>query len=231
MKVLGLIPARGGSKGIPGKNIKPLAGKALICYSIEAALASGELTEVLVSTDSEAIAEQSRQAGASVPFIRPAELASDRSPTIDTVIHALEFCQARGEHYDALCLLQPTCPFRTASAIREAIQRFMQSKADSLISVREVPHQYNPHWVFEPEGDSPFLKIATGEKNIIPRRQELPPAYHRDGSIYITRTEVLLQQRSLYGERTAYWLNEEEGHVNIDTPADWAQAEAILKSR
>ena len=228
MNILALIPARGGSKGIPGKNIKPLGGKPLIAYSIEAALGSARGARVVVATDSEAIAEASRRAGAEVPFLRPAELATDRSPSIDTVIHALEFYEGRGMAFDALCLLQPTCPFRRAEAIRGAIEHFAQSGADSLISVREVPHQYNPHWTFEPTEEGPFLKNATGEESIIPRRQELPPAYHRDGSIYITRTEVLRSQRSLYGSRIAYCTSDAADHVNIDTPADWARAESLL---
>jgi len=229
MKILGLIPARGGSKGIPGKNSKMLGGKPLIQYSIDAALACTRIERVVVSTDSEAIASISKAAGAEVPFLRPAELASDQSPTIDTIIHALRFFQDGGTHFDAVCLLQPTCPFRSAEEIDEALQRFQNQEADSLVSVREVPHQYNPHWVFEADEQSGFLKIATGEKQIIPRRQALPKAYHRDGSIYITRASVLLEQNSLYGEKMSFWLQSNPVHVNIDTPEDWAAAEVFIK--
>jgi len=229
MNILGLIPARGGSKGVPGKNRKLLNGKPLIVYSIEAALGVDTLTEVLVSTDDEAIAEISRKAGAAVPFLRPAELASDTSPTIDTVLHAIEFYEKTGKEFDAVCLLQPTCPTRTRTDIVESVKAFSESGADSLISVKAVPHNYNPHWVFEEKGGGPFLKIATGESEIISRRQELPKAYHRDGSIYIIRADVLKKTRTLYGEKIAWYASKNPQHVNIDTLEDWAEAEEIMK--
>lgn len=229
MKILGLIPARGGSKGVPNKNIKPLAGKPLIHYTIEAALPCPDISQLVVSTDSTAIAEVSRAAGAAVPFMRPDELATDSSPSIDTVIHAVEWFQEKGEHFDAVCLLQPTSPFRTAEDIQKAVTAFKQQTADSLISVREVPHQYNPHWIFEPKESDGFLKIATGEQQIIPRRQELPKAYYRDGSIYMVKTKVLLEQRSLYGEQIAFCVSENPVYVNIDTLADWAEAERQIR--
>jgi CMP-N-acetylneuraminic acid synthetase len=229
MNILGLIPARGGSKGVPNKNIKLLGGKALITYSIDAGLASKSMKKLVVSTDSEKIAEVSRNAGAEVPFLRPAALATDASPTIDTVIHAVQFYEKKGIDFDAICLLQPTSPFRTASDIEKAINVFKIQNADSLVSVREVPHQYNPHWVYEPTSEGSFLKIATGEEQIIPRRQELPKAYHRDGSIYIVKKKILLEQRSLYGKKIAFHVSENPVYVNIDTLEDWAEAEAFLQ--
>lgn len=229
MTILGLIPARGGSKGVPRKNIKLLNGKPLIAYTIEAGLQCSEIQELIVSTDSEEIAELSRKSGAGVPFMRPAALATDKSPSIDTVIHAVEFYTSKGQHFDAVCLLQPTCPFRTTEDITSAIATFKNKEADSLISVREVPHEFNPHWTFEVEEKTGFLKIATGEKQIIPRRQELPKAFHRDGSIYIVKTEVLLSQRSLYGENIAYHLSVNPVHINIDTQEDWIRAEQELQ--
>lgn len=231
MKILGLIPARGGSKGVPNKNIKLLGGKPLICYTIEASLATAEIDNLVVSTDSENIAKISKDAGANVPFLRPAELATDKSPSIDTVIHAVEFLAKKNVHFDAVCLLQPTCPFRTTEDIENAIKTFKNQEADSLISVREVPHQYNPHWTFEADEDEQFLQIATGEKDIISRRQELPKAYHRDGSIYIVKTEVLLEKRSLYGDKIAFHVSQNPIDVNIDTLEDWAKAEAVLEAK
>lgn len=228
MKILGIIPARGGSKGVPHKNRKLLGGKPLIAYTVEAGLASGEIDELMVSTDEEAIAEVSRKAGAKVPHLRPAHLATDQSPTIDTVIHTIQYYAKKSANFDAVCLLQPTCPFRTAADIQQAILTFKAQDADSLISVREVPHQYNPHWTFK-ANEAGFLDIATGEKNIIPRRQELPKAYHRDGSIYLVKTSVLLAQRSLYGARIAYHISENPIDINIDTMEDWAAAEAIFR--
>jgi len=229
MTILGLIPARGGSKGVPRKNIKILGEKPLINYSIDAALQCSEIDELCVSTDSTEIAEISKKVGANVPFMRPAALATDKSPSIDTVIHAAKFYAERGQHFDAICLLQPTCPFRTANDISEAVKTFKNKNADSLISVREVPHEFNPHWTFETEERTGFLKIATGEKQIITRRQELPKAYHRDGSIYIVKTDILLTQKSLYGEKIAFHLSQNPIHVNIDTLEDWEKAESHLR--
>jgi len=228
MKILGLIPARGGSKGVPNKNQKLLAGKPLVNYTIEAALESKLLDTLIVSTDDQQIATISKAAGAEVPFLRPAELATDSSPTIDTVLHVLEFYNSKDQHFDALCLLQPTCPLRTPEDIAKAITAFANSEADCLISVRSVPHQYNPHWVFETKADERYLQIATGEKNIIPRRQELPKAFHRDGSIYITKIEVLENSHSLYGEKIAWYESQGSQHVNIDTLEDWEEAERLL---
>lgn len=229
MKILGLIPARGGSKGVPGKNQKKLVGKPLICYTIAAALASNALEKLIVSTDDESIAQLSKNAGAEVPFLRPKALATDNSPTIDTVIHALRFYEDQNIYFDGICLLQPTCPLRNPQDIFQAIKIFKKKKADSLISVREVPHQYNPHWTFEQKEDSLYLKIATGEKQIIPRRQALPKAYHRDGSIYITRTTVLKALNSLYGEKISWYQSPNPHYVNIDTIDDWEVAEKLIK--
>jgi N-acylneuraminate cytidylyltransferase len=118
---------------------------------------------------------------------------------LPVIQHALGWLAAQGRHYDAVCLLQPTNPFRPVGFINRAISQFMQSGADTLISVLPVPLEFNPHWVFEPDADG-LLKIATGETTIIPRRQELPKAFYRDGSIYLTKTEVLLSKNALLGE-------------------------------
>ena len=219
-----MIPARGGSKGVPGKNKKLLSGKPLIQYSIEAALAATAVTTVLVSTDDEEIAAISRVAGAEVPFLRPVELALDTTPTLPAVIHALEFYKLQGVLYDAVCLLQPTSPLRGSGDIDNAINTFIAKQTDSLISVREVPHQFNPHWVLMEKNGT--LCWSTGEKQPISRRQDLPPAYYRDGSIYLTKTEVLYNG-SLYGNSISYIVSSGL-HVNIDTLEDWDQAERIL---
>ncbi|MEL7221693.1 MAG: acylneuraminate cytidylyltransferase family protein, partial [Bacteroidota bacterium] len=230
LKILALIPARGGSKGIPRKNVKLLGDQPLINYTIASALACDGLSTVVVSTDDAEIAQVSQAAGAAVPFMRPAALAADKSPTLDTVIHAINYYQDQGQEFDAVCLLQPTCPFRTSAEISRAIDNFKAAGGDSLISVQEVPHHYNPHWVYEPQEGNGLLKIATGEAEIISRRQDLPKAYHRDGSIYLTKTEVLLEQRSLYGQSIAYVVLNSAHHVNIDTPDDWTEAERLLES-
>lgn len=230
MKILAIIPVRGGSKGIPGKNIKLLDGKPLLAYTSELALQSGYLTEVIVSTEDEPIGEVAKSLGVQVPFMRPMALAQDDTPTIDVLIHALEWYKNQTIFFDAVCLLQVTSPIRTLEFLDKAIEKFMASDCDSLVSVQKVPHEYNPHWTFEvnEEGN---LKIATGEAEIIPRRQELPTAYHRDGSIYITKTDVLLKEHSLYGKSTAFIESDPDFYVNIDTMEDWEKAEEMIQNK
>ena len=230
MRILAIIPVRGGSKGVPGKNIKLLDGKPLLAYTSELALQSGYLTEVIVSTEDEPIGEVAKSLGVQVPFMRPMALAQDDTPTIDVLIHALEWYKNQTIFFDAVCLLQVTSPIRTLEFLDKAIEKFMASDCDSLVSVQKVPHEYNPHWTFEvnEEGN---LKIATGEAEIIPRRQELPTAYHRDGSIYITKTDVLLKEHSLYGKSTAFIESDPDFYVNIDTMDDWEKAEAMIQNK
>lgn len=230
MKILAIIPARGGSKGVPGKNIKLLNGKPLLEYTSEIALQSKYLTEVMVSTEDEPIMEVAKNLGIKVPFVRPMALAQDNTPTIDVIIHALEWYENQTIFFDAVCLLQVTSPFRTVEFLDKAIEKFMEKDTDSLVSVQKVPHEYNPHWTFE-ENEQGNLKIATGETEIISRRQELPTAYHRDGSIYLTKTKVLLNEHSLYGKSTAFIESDSESYVNIDTLQDWEKAEAMIQNK
>ena len=228
MKVLGLIPARGGSKGIPGKNKKLLGGKPLLQYTIEASLQSRALDHVIFSSEDQELMSLAKELGVAVPFTRPQELAEDTSGSLGVVQHALQFMQAQGMHYDAVCLLQVTNPFRSAQMIDDAVSAFAKANTDALVSVLKVPHEYNPHWVFE-ASENGQLKIATGEKEIIKRRQDLPDAYIRDGAIYITKSEVLLEQNSLYGSSISYIESDPQWHVNIDTMEDWKIAEALVK--
>ena len=229
MRILGIIPARGGSKGVPGKNIKLLNGKPLLQYTSEIALESQYLTTVILSSDNNQIITVAKSLGIQVPFLRPEEFAQDTTPTIDVIIHALRWYENQAIFFDAVCLLQVTNPFRTVEFLDKAIEKFITSGCDSLVSVQKVPHEYNPHWTFEvnPEGN---LKIATGEEKIISRRQELPEAYHRDGSIYIVKKEVLLQQHSLYGKSISFIESAPEFYVNIDTLVDWDKAEQMIKN-
>jgi len=230
MKILAIIPARGGSKGVPGKNIKLLNGKPLLAYTSEIALQSKYLTEVIVSSDDEQILDVANSLGIKVPFIRPTELAQDNTPTIDAIIHALEWYESEKIFFDAVCLLQVTSPFRTVELLDKAIEKFIEKDSDSLVSVQRVPHEYNPHWTFE-VNEKGNLKIATGETEIVARRQELPVAYHRDGSIYITKTKVLLKEHSLYGKSTSFIESEPDFYVNIDTIKDWEKAEEMIQNR
>lgn len=226
MKILGLIPARGGSKGVPKKNIKLLGKKPLIEYTIDSAKESTLLTQIVVSTDHEEIAIAAEIYGCKPPFIRPAELAEDTSTSLEVVQHAIGFFESQNIFFDAVCLLQPTSPFREKGCIDKAITQFIDTQADCLVSVLPIPLEYNPHWAFE-ETENGLLKIATGETTIIPRRQDLPKAFHRDGSIYITKTEVI-KNGSLYGNKIAYIESNPEFHVNIDTMEDWEKAEKIV---
>lgn len=226
MKILGIITARGGSKGVPGKNIKLLGDMPLLAYTSNAAKNSNLLSKTIISSDDASILKIAHELQIEVPFVRPSELATDSSSSIDVVQHAIEFLESQGEFYDAVCLLQPTTPFRSNGFLDVAIQKFINENVDALISVLPVPHEFNPHWVFEPNS-SGMLKIATGEKEIIKRRQELPPAYFRDGSIYITKTSVI-KSGSFYGTKLGFIENDPEFYVNIDTLKDWELAEAKL---
>lgn len=226
MKVLGIIPARGGSKGLPGKNIKILSGKPLLAYTVESAFKANHLSEVILSTDDPEIAKVGVSLGLEVPFLRPADLAKDQSPTLPVIQHALNYFKDKGEHFDAVCLLQVTSPFRPSKLIDAAIAKFKSQNADSLVTVLKVPDHLNPHWTFEESSDG-LLKISTGEKTIISRRQELPACYYRDGSIYITKTDVIYSG-SLYGEKISFLESNPEYYINIDTQKDWELAEKWL---
>lgn len=226
MKILGVITARGGSKGVPGKNIKLLGENSLLSYTSKAANQSKLLYKTILSSDNAAIIEVAKKYQIEVPFIRPNELANDTATSISVVQHALAHMESIGEFYDAVCLLQPTSPFREKGFIDAAIQKFIAEDADALVSVLPVPHEYNPHWVFEPNS-SGFLKIATGEKTIISRRQDLPKSYFRDGSVYITKT-AFLKNGSFYGEKLSFMESNPDFYVNIDTLKDWDIAENKL---
>jgi len=228
LKLLALIPARGGSKGVPGKNIRLLGGKPLLWYAYEAARTSGLFSEIVLSTEDENIATIGKQIGMMVPFTRPAELATDAATSIAVVNHALAFMELLGYNYDAVALLQPTAPFRRKNLIRDAALLMEERGADSLVSVRKVPHQYNPHWVFE-AGEDHTLRIATGEQELISRRQNLPDAYYRDGQVYLTKTEVLKTCNTFIGKKLTFLLNENAGSaINIDTLEDWQAAEQYI---
>jgi CMP-N-acetylneuraminic acid synthetase len=226
MRVLGIVPARGGSKGIPGKNVRPLGGKPLLVHTAEAALAARRLSRVVLTTDDERIAEIGRGCGLEVPFLRPAELAMDDTPTLPVLQHAVTELEKTGDRFDAVCLLQPTSPFRRAGDIDGCIELLETEGLDAVVSVLPVPPEHNPHWVYFRDGEG-LLRLATGEDQPIPRRQELPPAFHRDGSVYVTRRDVLMEENSLYGRRLGGFLADSRS-VNLDTPADWERAERLF---
>lgn len=229
MKILGLIPARGGSKGVPQKNKKLLNGKPLIQYSIEAAQNAKNICHIFVSTDDADIKTIAENNGLNVPFLRPDELANDTASSIDVVAHVIFELEKQNQYFDAVCLLQPTSPFREKDFIDKSIETFIHQETDSLISVLPVPHEFNPHWIFEPNENN-NLQIATGENEIIKRRQDLPKAFYRDGSIYITKTEVIKKQHSFYGKSISYFESNPDFYVNIDTLKDWEIAEKKVKT-
>lgn len=230
MKILGLIPARGGSKGIPGKNIKLLHGKPLLQYTSEVALESSLISKVILSSDDAGIIQVAKNLNIDVPFIRPQNLAEDKSATLSVIQHAIQFFREKNVEFDAVCLLQVTSPIRTVDFLDKAIQKFIKNDTDSLVSVQKVPHHYNPHWTFTPN-EKDHLKISTGEKDIISRRQDLPITYIRDGSIYITKTNVLMNDNSLYGESISFIESPKEFYVNIDTIEDWKEAEELMRKQ
>ncbi len=229
-KVLGIIPARGGSKGIPRKNIKSLLGKPLLQYTSEVALASTRLSKTILSTDNDEIAALGEKLGLSVPFLRPTELAQDHTPTLPVLQHAIKFLEARSEFYDAICLLQPTNPLRTTFIIDECIDLFYSKDAEGVFTTLPVPHEYNPHWVYFEEKNG-FLKLSTNESDPIARRQELPSAYHREGSVYVTRRDVIMEQNSLYGKKVVGYEMDPAYSVNLDTKQDWERAERLITER
>lgn len=226
-KILAIIPARGGSKGVILKNIKPLAGKPLINYTIESAQQSQLIDRLILSSEDDNIIEVAKKSGVEIPFKRPNHLAGDNSSSLEVVQHAINFYEKKNLYFDAMILLQPTTPFRKIGFIDKAIDKFLKGNYDALVSVRTVPHQYNPHWVLEPDQNN-HLKISTGDDNMIKRRQDLPKAFFRDGSIYITKTEII-KKGSLYGKALGYIQSESEIYINIDTAKDWEKAEIMVK--
>lgn len=229
MRVLGLVPARGGSKGVPRKNVRLLGSKPLLQYTAEAALASQRLSRVVLSTDDEEIAEVGRKLGLDVPFLRPPSLATDAAPMLPVIVDAVETLERSGDHFDAICLLQPTNPFRTAADIDACIDRLEAEPADTVFTVLPVPPDNNPHWVFL-AGPDGLLRLATGEPQPIARRQDLPVAFRREGSVYVVRREVL-RGGTIYGPRIVGHPMDPAASVNIDELADWHRAEALLASR
>jgi CMP-N-acetylneuraminic acid synthetase len=185
---------------------------------------------VILSTDDEEIAKVGLECGLEVPFLRPAELAEDTTPTLPVVQHAVGWLEREGESFDAICLLQPTNPFRRAEHIDACIDLLEKSGADSAVTILPVPAEYNPHWVYFQDEDG-SLRLSTGEETPIPRRQALPPAFHREGSVYVTRRKAVMDENSLYGKRVVGYLMEADSSVNIDNQEDWERAVAMLSSR
>jgi len=232
LKVLGIITARGGSKGVPGKNMKLLAGKPLLAYTIEAARASRALDRVILSTEDEAIAAAGRALGCEVPFIRPAELSRDDTPHLPVIQHASAWMQNQGNyHSEAVMVLQPTSPLRTADDITAAIALLESGGGDSVLSVSAVPGHSHPSRTLRLDDDGFAVLFASGApvRTRINRRQDLPEAWVMNGAIYACRTRVLSgPDPSLYGDRVIAYRMPPERSISIDDWDDWAAAERAL---
>ena len=229
MNILAIIPARGGSKGIPNKNIINVSGKPLIAYTIEPALKAlklGIIQELVVSTDSTAIADVATGLGVKVPFLRPSDLATDQSKSIDLIQHALDYFAANNQTFDAVLLLQPTSPLRHLQDIINAIESYKQSNNDSLISVYKEEY-INDLVLYHLESDGKTSKPLNDLHNKGIRRQDHGHVYVRNGCIYMTSTS-LIQSGFVIGEKPLLYIMEKKQSINIDTPEDLEIIKAYL---
>jgi N-acylneuraminate cytidylyltransferase len=224
MGILILIPARGGSKGIPGKNIKLLAGRPLIHYSIEVARSVVPDQHICLSSDDDAIIACARDTGLSIPFKRPDELSTDQAGTYEVILHALDHYKSRGIHYDAVLLLQPTSPLRRSLHLKEALKLYSDD-LDMVVSVMEA--KSNPYANLLEEKQDGFLHRLSGK--VLSRRQEAPRLWQLNGSIYIINSLSLRKHTSLWDfPRIRKYEMPEEYSVDIDTPFDWKLAEWLV---
>lgn len=223
--ILFVIPARGGSKGIPGKNIKPLCGKPLIGYSIDVARELAADEDICLTTDDREIANVAETVfGLKVPFMRPAELATDRSGTYGVLLHALDFYEAQGRHYDTLVLLQPTSPFRTADDVRRAISLY-SPEVDMVVTVKEAAT--NPYYNAYEEDENGFLHISKGS-GLYTRRQDAPKVWEYNGAVYVINVASL--RKMTLGEMPRRRMSEmpADHSIDLDTPIDWLIAETLM---
>lgn len=226
--VLGLIVARGGSKGLPGKNVRDLLGKPLVGWVSESAANSVRIDEVVISTDDDEIREAAVQHGARAPFVRPPELATDRALVIDVILHALDWLE-RNEHkrFKYVCLVQPTSPVTFAGDYDRAIDLAFLEDADTVISVYPVDH--HPHFYFTLNERSEAGWLFGAPDGVMRRRQDLEPVYARAGNVYIFRTAFLRERNNLYGGRLHAVVVPRERAVTIDTEYNFAVAELQMK--
>ena len=227
--MLGLVVARGGSKGLPGKNVRDLCGKPLIVWTIDAARASRCLDAVVVSTDDKAIAELASRHGAEAPFIRPPALASDTASSVDVVEHAIDFLAAAGRTFDIVVLLEPTSPLREPGDIDGAVSRLVKSGAGSIVSVcrTEATH---PAFMYRLGAGAHLTPFLDRQPNGL-RRQELEPVYFLEGTIYASRVNVLKERRSFYHDDTIAYEVPKWKSIEIDDLEDFLMVEAIVKHK
>ena len=227
LRILAVITARGGSKRVPGKNMRLLGGRPMIEWSIDVAKNNEDISDVLVSTDDDAIADVARRADALVPWLRPTELATDRATSVDVCLHALDWYEAARGKVDGLMLLQPTSPFRSRETVRRGIDLFRHHGRRSVIGVSTALS--HPLWCVQVNGNSIRPFIQTGE---VPQRsQDLPPAYVKNGAFYLIEPDELRKRRSFCTETTVPLMIEEPAEcIDIDTEWDWKIAQALAKS-
>lgn len=227
--VLAIVPARGGSKGVPGKNVRTLAGKTLLEYTALAARDSGVIDRIVLSTDSDEIAEAGKRAGLDVPFMRPSSLAQDDTPMLPVIQHAVETLASDGWTTDVVVLLQPTSPLRRPAHVRDAVTTLHQTNADSVVTVVELPRHLSPDYVMRIDGG--LLRPFLPEGARVTRRQDARPAYSRDGTVYACWRATLEKWGNIYGERCQPLILDAADSLSIDSPADWAEAERRLAER
>lgn len=222
-RVLALVPARGGSKGIPDKNLRLLGGRTLLDYVARAAAASEVIDRIVLSTDSERIAHEGRRVGLEVPFMRPPALAEDETPMLPVIEHAVDVLTRQGWEPEMVVLLQPTSPLRTPAHIRASVHELRTSGADSVVTVVELPRHLSPDYVMRIDSGRlvPFLQ----EGARVTRRQDARPAFVRDGTVYAFWAKTLEKTRSIYGDRCRPLIVPAEDSITIDSPVDWQEAE------
>jgi CMP-N,N'-diacetyllegionaminic acid synthase len=226
VEVLGVVPARGGSKGISRKNLRLLAGHALIHHTFEAARSSELLTRVIVSTEDDEIAAVARSEGVEV-LHRPEQLARDDTPMAPVLQHALRWLQDQEAYWpEIVALLQPTAPLRRGEHIDGALRLLLQRGANSVVSVCQVPGHYHPEWQFMCHDDGELVLWSGEPIEAIPsRRQSLPPTFTRNGAVYAMRTAVFLERETLYARPCVAFVMPPSASVNVDGLADFAMAE------
>lgn len=227
--MIAIIPARGGSKGLPGKNIRDLCGKPLIAYTIEAALKSKYIEKVIVTTDSEEIVSVAKKYGAEVPFIRPKDLSSDTAKAIDVYLHATEYLMNKTQNkIDKFMVLLPTAPLRTEKHINEAFEKFIAAKAVSLISVKEA--EIPVTWYMDKDENDYIYNAGFGVGNAVTNRQVNVKYYIPNGAIYILDYKLLKEKRTYYCENTIGYIMRPEESVDIDTLTDFKYAEFLMQN-
>lgn len=225
MNILVVIPARGGSKGIPRKNIKPLNGRPLIYYTLDVARGIVPDANICVSTDDDEIIQVVKDYGIEVPFKRPANLATDTAETYKVLLHALNFFEERGHHYDVVLLLQNTSPFRKIEQVKEALQIYTHD-LDMVVSVKEC--SANPYYCVFEENEKGFLKIAKGKGNF-GRRQDAPKVYEYNGAIYVINPVSLKKMALSQFSRRKKYVMDELTSLDLDTMLDWKIAEIMMQ--